>query len=70
LKSGAGGWRIDDLDFTRFGDNKIIGTARFTDHDGQPRGSNPVVITVSGGKIVDMQGCKTRSEAERFAKRH
>jgi hypothetical protein len=27
------------------------------------------VLTFRGGKIVDMQGCRSRREAERFASR-
>jgi hypothetical protein len=29
-----------------------------------------VVISFRDGKIVDMQGCATRIEAEQFARRH
>ena len=29
-----------------------------------------MVITFRDGKIVDMQGCATRVEAEQFARRH
>jgi hypothetical protein len=70
LTSGAGGWKIDDIELAQVGGDKIIGSARLTGHDGEPRESNPVVITFRDGTIVDMQGCKTRSDAERFAKRH
>jgi len=28
------------------------------------------MLTVREGKIVDMQGCASRREAERFARRH
>jgi hypothetical protein len=28
------------------------------------------VLTIRDGRIVDMQGCRTKREAERFARRH
>jgi hypothetical protein len=65
-----GGWTIDNLTFARVGDDKIIGTAQLRDDSGKLRGRNPVVITFRNGKIVDMQGCATRIEAEQFARRH
>jgi hypothetical protein len=65
-----GGWTIDNLTFARVGDDKVIGTAQLRDDDGKLRGRNPVVITFQDGKIVDMQGCATRGEAEQFARRH
>jgi hypothetical protein len=65
-----GGWTIDNLTFARVGDDKVIGTAQLRDDDGKLRGRNPVVITFRDGKIVDMQGCATRSEAEQYACRH
>ena len=65
-----GGWTIDNLTFARVGDDKVIGTAQLRDDDGKPRGRNPVVITFRDGKIVDMQGCATRGEAEQFARRN
>ena len=54
-------------DFTQFGD-RIIGSARWIDEDGRGR-ERFQVLTVRDGKIVDMQGCATRREAERFARR-
>jgi len=65
-----GGWTIDNLTFARVGNDKVIGTAQLRDDDGKLRGRNPVVITFRDGKIVDMQGCATRSEAEQFSRRH
>jgi hypothetical protein len=65
-----GGWTIDNLAFARVGDDKVIGTAQLRDGDGKRRGRNPVVITFRDDKIVDMQGCATRIEAEQFARRH
>jgi hypothetical protein len=70
LKAGSGGWTIENLSFARVGDDKIIGTAHLTGDDGERRERNPVVITFRDGKIVDIQGCATRGEAEQFARRH
>jgi len=53
----------------RLGDDKVIGTAQLRDAEGKLRGRNPVVITFRDGRIVDMQGCATRVEAEQFARR-
>jgi hypothetical protein len=69
LKAG-GGWTIDNLTLARVGNDKVVGTAQLRDDDGKLRGRNPVVITFRDGKIVDMQGCATRGEAEQFARRH
>ena len=65
-----GGWTIDNLTLARVGNDKVVGTAQLRDDDGKLRGRNPVVITFRDGKIVDMQGCATRGEAEQFARRH
>jgi len=65
-----GGWTIDNLTFARVRDDKVIGTAQMRGDDGRPRERNPVVITFRDGKIVDMQGCASRIEAEQFARRH
>jgi hypothetical protein len=65
-----GGWTIDNLAFSRLGDDKVIGTAQLRDEDGRLRGRNPVVISFRDSKIVDMQGCASRLEAEQFARRH
>jgi hypothetical protein len=67
---GRGGWTIENLLLAPVGDDKIIGTAQLTGDDGKPRASNPVVITFRDGKIVEMQGCATRVEAEQYARRH
>jgi ketosteroid isomerase-like protein len=65
-----GGWTIDNLAFARVGDDKVIGTAQLRSEDGKLRQRNPVVITFRDGRIVDMQGCASRLEAEQFARRH
>lgn len=45
---------------------KIIGLTSWT-IDGR-REERFQVLTIRDGKIVDMQGCKSRREAERFAR--
>ena len=56
-------------EFTQVGDDKIIGSARWLGADGVRR-ERFQVLTLRGGKIIDMQGCASRREAERFARRH
>jgi len=55
-------------EFTQVGDNKIIGSTHWPDTDGTRR-ERYQVLTLRDGKIVDMQGCASRREAERFAAR-
>ena len=60
--------RIDvHPDFVQVGD-KIIGSTQWLGADGG-RHERFQVLTVREGKIVDMQGCVSRREAERFARR-
>lgn len=54
-------------EFTQIGD-RIIGSTRWVDQDGRT-GERFQVLTIRGGKIVDMQGCASRREAERFARK-
>jgi hypothetical protein len=56
------------LEFTQVGENKIIGSAQWTPVDGASR-ERYQVLTLRDGKIIDMQGCASRREAERFAQR-
>jgi len=55
-------------EFTQFGDDVVLGSTQWLDEDGTKR-ERYQVLTLRDGKIVDMQGCKTRREAERFARR-
>ena len=55
-------------EFTSVGDDRIIGSTIWLDEDGE-RIERYQVLTVRGGKIVDMQGCGSKREAERFARR-
>jgi hypothetical protein len=54
--------------FTQVGRNKIIGSTQWTSADGI-RQERYQVLTLRDGKIIDMQGCSSRREAERFAHR-
>ena len=63
-----GGRRIDvQPEFTQVGDDKLIGSTTWLDEDGR-RQERYQVLTLRDGKIVDMQGCKSRRAAERFAR--
>ena len=55
-------------EFTQVGDDKIIGSTKWLAAEGQ-RAERFQVLTLRDGKIVDMQGCSSRREAERFARR-
>jgi hypothetical protein len=54
-------------EFTMVGD-KVIGSTMWTNDDGR-RQERYQVLTIRDGKIADLQGCRTRREAERFARR-
>jgi hypothetical protein len=47
----------------------VIGSARWLDRDGKAQEWFEVV-TFREGKIIDMQNCRSRRDAERFARRH
>ena len=53
--------------FSQVGD-KIIGSTHWLDADGV-RHERYQVPTLREGRIVDMQGCRSRRQAERFARR-
>ena len=48
------------------GDDRIIGSTVWLDEDGK-RIERYQVLTIRDGKIVDMQGCTSKRQAERFA---
>jgi hypothetical protein len=54
-------------EFTEVGD-KIIGSTHRLAADGRSH-ERFQVLTIRDGKIVDMQGCASRREAERLARR-
>ena len=65
-----GGPRLNvQPDFTLVGEDKIIGSTRWLGADGKQQ-ERYQVLTIHDGKIVDMQGCRSRREAERFAGRN
>jgi hypothetical protein len=49
-------------------DDTIIGSTHWLAEDGT-RAERYQVLTIRGDKIVDIQGCTSRREAERFARR-
>jgi hypothetical protein len=55
-------------EFTQVGDNKIIGSTSWLRPDGS-RQERYQVLTLRGDKIADIQGCTSKREAERFARR-
>ena len=55
-------------EFTVVGDDKVIGSTVWRDEPGD-RIERYQVITLRDGKIADMQGCPSRREADRFARR-
>jgi hypothetical protein len=65
-----GGRRVEvQPEFVQVGDDTIIGSTQWLGADGR-RQERFQVITLREGKIADMQGCSSRREAERFARRH
>lgn len=67
IQKGAEGRIEVQPEFTQVGD-KIIGSIHWVGADGGRR-ERFQVLTLRDGKIVDMQGCASRREAERFARR-
>jgi ketosteroid isomerase-like protein len=57
---------VVDPRFEQIGD-RIVGSAQWLGTDGR-RVERFQVLTIRDGKIVDVQGCRTRREAERFAR--
>jgi len=65
-----GGRRLEvQPEFVQVGDDTIIGSTRWLGAVGR-RQERFQVITLREGKIADMQGCSSRREAERVARRH
>jgi hypothetical protein len=56
-------------EFTQVGDNRIIGSTQWIGADGI-RHERYQVLTIRDGKIIDIQGCASRREAERFSHQH
>ena len=55
-------------EFTAVGDDRVIGSTVWLDESGR-RIERYQVLTIRDGKIADVQGCATRRQAERFARR-
>lgn len=55
-------------ELTVVGEDRIIGSTVWREASGK-RIERYQVLTIRDGRIVDMQGCSTRREAERFARR-
>ena len=55
-------------EFRIVGDDRIIGSTLWLDEDGN-RVERFQVLTFRDGKIIDLQGCQTMRQAERFATR-
>ena len=58
-----------DLAFSLIGDDRIIVSTIRPDDEGR-RNELHQVLTIRDAKIVDMQDCATKRQAERFARRH
>jgi hypothetical protein len=56
-------------EFTQVGDDKIISSTSWLRPDGS-RQERYQVLTLRGDKIADIQGCASRRQAERFARKH
>lgn len=61
-----GGERFGRPEFVQVGADRVIGSALVLGDEPRERF---LVLTIRDGKIVDMQGCRSRREAERFARR-
>jgi len=55
-------------EFSQIGDDTIIGSTTWLAADGR-RHERYQVLTIRDGKIADVQGCTSRRQAERFARR-
>ena len=66
IKKYSGG-TFAQPEFTSVGEDRVIGTALWLGDEPRERYE---VLTIRDGKIVDMQGCRSKREAERFARRY
>jgi len=67
-KRGGAAGIAEGTDYIRVADDRVIGSTHWHDPEGRHHESHHV-LTLRVGKIVDMQGCRTRRAAERFARR-
>ena len=49
--------------------DRIVATARRIGPGGEQLGELNWVLTIRDGRIVDMQDCRTRADAERYERR-
>ena len=56
-------------EFVQVDEHRIIGSTSWTGADGKRR-ERFQVLTLRDGKIIDMQGCRSLREAERYARRN
>ena len=70
FQAGKRGGRPPNVqpEFTLVGGDRIIGSTIWLDEDGK-RIERYQVLTIRDGKIADLQGCQTKRDAERFARR-
>ncbi len=68
LRKGDGRPPVVRPEFTQVGDDRVIGSTVWQTDEGEDV-ERYQVITFRAGKIVDVQGCTSRREAERFANR-
>lgn len=54
-------------EFTRVGEDRIIASTTWLDDEGR-HVERYQVFTIRDGKIVDLQGCTSRRQAERFSR--
>jgi hypothetical protein len=66
IKKHSGG-SFAQATFTSVGEDRVIGAALWLGDEPRERYE---VLTIRDGKIVDMQGCKSRRDAERVARRN
>jgi hypothetical protein len=71
LESGIkqrGGGRIAQPEFTSVGRDVVIASGLWSSEEEEPQ-KRYMVMRIGAGKIVDMQDCRSRSEAEQYANR-
>jgi len=69
ISVNAGTLAMSTTEYAAIDDHKLISSHFWIGETGQLQESY-VVLTINDGKIVDIQGSKTRRKAERFARRH
>jgi ketosteroid isomerase-like protein len=65
-RQAAKRWTIDQVE--QIGDRVVVGGGWTTEEGAPGTGSFFQVLTVDGGKIVDIHGCNSRREAMKYAR--